>query len=124
MWPPPVPFDVVYAGAVLRHFGTQALEDEVGATWKDAFDPGGCVSAACAEYKAARDDRVAAKRARSQARYDDAPDTFDVLMTLPYIMVPREELKAMLRGAKEAAEAAEQRRVQEKIDTWRKQVKS
>jgi hypothetical protein len=44
------------------------------------------------------------------------PDTFDMLMTLPYIMVPRNELQAMLRGAKEKAEAEEQRRVQEKVN--------
>ena len=44
-----------------------------------------------------------------------------MLMILPYILVPRNELKMMLREAKEKAEAAEQRRVQEKVGTWMKQ---
>jgi len=35
-------------------------------------------------------------------------------------MVPRNELQAMLRGAKEKAEAVEQRHVQERVDTYSK----
>jgi hypothetical protein len=49
----------------------------------------------------------------------DEPDTLDML---PYILVPPNELQAMLRAAKEKAEAAEQRRVQDKVEAWNKQV--
>ncbi len=45
-----------------------------------------------------------------------------MLMTLPYIMVSPNELEMMFRVAKEKAEVAERRRVQEKVDTWMKQV--
>ena len=61
------------------------------------------------------------RRARHQAR-GAVPDTFDMLMTLPYSMVPRNELQAVLREAKEKGEAAEQKRVQEKVDAWMRQV--
>jgi hypothetical protein len=128
-WPPAILFDAVYAGAVHHHFGTQTLKDEVAATWKDTY-PGGVMTAAHADYKAITEERAAAtertqnqaqdRKARSKAR--SGPDTFDMLMTLPYIMVPRNELQAMLREAKEKAEATEQRRVQEKVDTWMKRI--
>jgi hypothetical protein len=51
----------------------------------------------------------------AKARYEaqGGPDTLDMLMTLPYIMVPRNKLPDMLRGAKAKAEATEQRHVQE-----------
>ncbi|KAJ3516063.1 hypothetical protein NLJ89_g1358 [Agrocybe chaxingu] len=130
-WPPPILFDAVYAGAVLHHFGTQTLKDEVAATWKDAFYPGGVMTAAHAGCNAITDERPdTAKRTQSQAQERaahreearGAPDAFDMLMTLPYIMVPRRELKATLREAEEKAKATEQRRVQEKVRTWRKQL--
>jgi hypothetical protein len=116
-WPPAILFDVVYAGAVLHHFGTQTLKDEVAATWKDT-------------YNVNTDERVAAaKRSRNQAeereaRYEASggPDTLDMLMALPYILVPRNELQAVMREAKEKAEANEQRRVQEKVNTWMNQM--
>lgn len=43
-----------------------------------------------------------------------------MLMILPYILIPPENLQTMFRQAEEKAEAAEQRRVEEKVDTWRK----
>ena len=113
-WPPTILFDAVYAGAVLHHFGTQTLKDEVTVTWKDI-------------YRVIVDEKsAAAKKVQKQereARYQAhaVPDAFDMLMTLPYIRVPREELQAVLREAEEQAEATEQRRVQEKVDTWRTQ---
>jgi len=133
-WPPAILFDAVYAGAVLHHFGTRTLTDEVAATWKDTFDPGGIMTAADAGYKGITDERAAtAERTQDQAQAREArheardaarvgPDTFDMLMILPYIMVPRNELKAMLGEAEEKAAAAAQRRVQEKVDTWMKQI--
>ncbi|KAF8954988.1 hypothetical protein BDZ97DRAFT_1861946 [Flammula alnicola] len=129
-WPPSILFDAVYAGAVLHHFGTQTLKDEVTVTWMDTFDPGGVMDQAHADHKVVTDARattvertqnqVQEHRARDEAR--PVPDTFDMLMALPYILVPREELQAMFRKAKEKAEVAEKRRVQEKVDTWNRQV--
>src|SRR5579863_5782211 len=62
---------------------------------------------------------------RMHSCHDEAPsdpDTFNMLMTLPYIMMPRDELCAMLREAKEKAEAREQGCVHEKVDNWMKQI--
>ncbi|CAA7269545.1 unnamed protein product [Cyclocybe aegerita] len=44
--PPNILFDAVYAGAVLNHFGTDALKAEFGATWQDVFYPNGIMTAA------------------------------------------------------------------------------
>ncbi|KJA21507.1 hypothetical protein HYPSUDRAFT_202865 [Hypholoma sublateritium FD-334 SS-4] len=94
------------------------LKDELNMTWKVTFKPGGV-----------KEESAAVERTRHQGqghseRYEarTAPDTFDMLMTLPYILVPRNELKAMLKEEKEKAEAAERRRVQEKVDSWMKQI--
>ncbi|KAF8886231.1 hypothetical protein CPB84DRAFT_1787723 [Gymnopilus junonius] len=53
---------------------------------------------------------------------DREPDTLDMLMTLPYILVPKDKLQATLREAREKAEAAERREVQEKVNAWARQV--
>lgn len=88
-WPPTILFDVVYASAVIRHFGTQTLVDEIAASWEDSFDPGGIMVAARIDYKVLADERAANAKRRmnhAQARHDarSGPD-----MTLPYILVPR-----------------------------------
>ena len=113
-WPPTILFDAVYAGAVLHHFGTQTLKDEVTVTWKDI-------------YRVIVDEKsAAAKKVQKQereARYQAraSPDAFDMLMVLPYIKVPQDDLEAAFREAEEKAEATEQRRVREKVDAWMKQ---
>ncbi len=111
-WPPPILFDAAYAGAVLHHFGTQTLKDEVAVTWKDIYRVDEISAAA---KKAQKQER----KARYQAQA--GPDTFDMLMTLPYIRVPRNELEAVFKEAEEKAQATEQRRAREKVDTWLKQ---
>ncbi|KAF8888174.1 hypothetical protein CPB84DRAFT_1733273 [Gymnopilus junonius] len=129
-WPPTILFDAVYAGAVLHHFGTQELKDVVSANWNDVFYPDGVMDQPHADYKKitysrAEDNRKKGKQAQERMmRYDahHGPDAFDTLMTLPYIMVPQNELKTMLREAKEKAEATEQKRVQEKVNAWNRQV--
>lgn len=88
------------------------------------------MTTAHADYKVIMDERAAtAERTQNQtqgrkAHYEarGGPDTFDMLMTLPYIMVPRNKLQAMLREATAKAEAMEHRRVEEKVDTWMKQI--
>lgn len=129
-FPPTILFDIVYAGVVLNHFGTTALKDGVAATWKGTFYPDGAVNAKHAEYKKIVDGRVADAGMKQNHDRDrgeryktrGVPDVFDMLLTLPYIMVPHNELQVMLREAKEHAEAAEQRQVQEKVDAWIKQT--
>jgi len=43
---------------------------------------------------------------------------------LPYIMAPPDELEATMREPRERAEAAELRRVEEKVEEWIKKVDS
>ncbi|KAF8070033.1 hypothetical protein FPV67DRAFT_1447890 [Lyophyllum atratum] len=129
-WPPAILFDAVYASAVLHHFGTQALKDKVTTTWTDTFYPGAVMDRAHVELKLITDaqdvisERSQKQAEERQARYDSraVPDTFDMLLALPYILVPRNELQVMLREANEKAAAAERRRVQEKVDIWNRRV--
>jgi hypothetical protein len=68
-WPTPILFDAVYAGAILHHFGTQMLKDEVGATWKETFYPHGIMITALADCKVITDDRAAtAERTQNQTQ--------------------------------------------------------
>jgi hypothetical protein len=131
-WPPAILFDAVYASTVLHHFGVQTLKEELAATWQDTFYPDGIMNQAQADQQAITNARAATMerkemqvqecQARADAHACTHPDTFDMLLALPYILVPRNELQAVLREAKEKAAAAEQRRVQEKVDTWSRQV--
>ena len=130
-WPPDILFDIVYAGAVLGHFSTPTLEDELSKGWKDTFYPG-VMSTTQADYKEITDERAAARerkekqaqerRARHEAHR--GPDVFDMLMIMPYVMVPRDQLEAVYSEARKKAEATEHRRVEEKVNTWAKQVAS
>lgn len=108
-WPPAILFDAVYACAVLHHFGTKAIKDEVAARWVQTFYPDGVT---CAERKQKRDQQ-------RQQRHDApaGPDALDLLMDLPYILVSPEARWAMWRAEEEKAEAAKQRQVQEKVET-------
>ena len=90
---------------------------------------GGVMTAAHADFADER--AITAERAQNQAQerkpcYEAlcGSGNLDMLMILPYILALRNELKMMLREAKEKAAAAEQRHMQEKVGTWMKQVTS
>ncbi|KAI9457611.1 hypothetical protein BJY52DRAFT_1426644 [Lactarius psammicola] len=100
--PPDVLFDAVYAGFVLHHFGTKGMKD--GAIIDEH---------STATRAKARDERRAKRR---------GPDNMNMLMAIPYLLVPSNELQAQMRAGGEQAEAAEQRRVQEKVKGWIEQV--
>lgn len=127
--PPAILFDAVYACAVLFHFGTKTLRDATTA-WTNAFSPSGVRTAANAEYKAITDTRAATQTKTDdeaqerQTRYEarSGPDIFDMLMAVPYALVPPEDLQRAVREAGGKVEAAEQRRVKEKVETWMKQI--
>ena len=125
-WPPSVLFDGVYAGAVLHNFGTQELKEAVTKNWRDTFYPGGIKTAADTAHEVTMGDKAAAMKrglneAQERQEHNEAhhvPDMFDMLLTLPYVLVP----PATLRAAKEKAEAMEQRRVRDEVDAWTSQV--
>jgi len=126
-FPPSIIFDAVYAGAVVFHFGTEKLR-EASTLWRNAFAPSGVRTAANTEYKAIIGQRVATETKTEdeaperQTRYEARSDLFDMLMGIPYLLVPPEDLQRVVREAEERAAAAEQRRVKEKVETWMKQI--
>lgn len=48
----------------------------------------------------------------------------DIFMAVSYILVPPNDLQSIVREAKEEAQEAERRRVQEKVEAWMKQINS
>lgn len=40
------------------------------------------------------------------------------ILAIPYLLVPPEELEAMWRAAREEEEAAEQKRVRDRVEEW------
>jgi len=129
-WPPDILFDIVYAGAILYHFSTRALKDELSESWKDTFYPGGVMAASQADHKVIIDERAAGnegtEKQERNARYEArrGPDLLDKLMILPYVKVPRSQLEAVYSEARTKRETMERRHVQEKVDAWAKQVAS
>jgi hypothetical protein len=130
--PPAILFNGIYAGAILHHYGTQALKDALAKTWRDMFYPGGVMDVAHFDEQAPPVDSLRTEISMQQnTAHDEAEassghglDMSDMLMVLPYVMVPPNELQAALRGAREVREAAELRHVQEKVDQWNRQVEN
>jgi hypothetical protein len=121
-WPPATLFDAVYASAVLFNFGIQELKDAVSKVWKDSFDSGEIMTGVGADHKVITDasERTLNQTQGCQEHYEahNGPDTFDILLALPYVLVS----SAMFREAKENAKAKEQRHVWDKVDAWCRQV--
>ena len=59
-------------------------------------------------------------RASGARENHSRPDTMDMSMAVPYILVPLNDLHGIVREA----EAAERRRAEEKVGTWRKEINS
>ena len=132
--PPAIIFDVVYASAVLRHFGTRTLKDVLSAAWKDTFYPHGIMSVAdSADQKEIIDARAAEVLKRNQRISErnscreidtshSGPDALDMIMFLPYAFLPKDDRDAMFRRAREKAEAAEKERLQDIVGPWARDV--
>lgn len=118
-WPPDIIFDLVYASAVLHHFATEQLKGEINHTFKDIFYPGGVMTAAQVEHKAKHREHY-----KHHCASQDAPDCFDMLMILPYVKVPPEQLRAVFREAQEKRAEREQKHVEEKVMAWAEDVAS
>jgi len=79
---PAIFFDAVYVSAVLHNFGTQEVKDVVTKVWKD---PGRIMTGADADHKVP--DEQTLNEAQEPYKADYGPDTFNVLLALPYIFV-------------------------------------
>ena len=123
-WPPAILFDAVYASAVLHHFGTQELKDEVSTNWMSTFyheeirnrDQVGHKEITKEETEKQAQERQQRRTSRT------AQDTLDILLYLSYMSVPPEKCQAMLKEAEEEAHAAERRSLEEKIESWNKRT--
>jgi hypothetical protein len=127
-WAPAILFDAVYAGAVLHNFGTKEIRDMITKSWKDTFYPGGIKTTTGADHKVTTDKQAATmctKRMLNQGQESQEhyevhyiPDVFDMLLALPYVLVP----PAALQAAKEKTDLAEQRCIRDKVDAWNTKI--
>jgi hypothetical protein len=71
---------------------------------------------------AAQEERRQVQKQKCNERFQTGKvtDTYDVFMHLPYVFVPRHKVEAALRKAREKAEAGERRRLNNKVDQWRR----
>ncbi|KAJ2918912.1 hypothetical protein MD484_g1500, partial [Candolleomyces efflorescens] len=116
-WPPDVLFDLVYANAVLYHFGTPELTQELNSEgWKDILCPDGILTGADHNYDSDLGSRTCTST--DGRATGTRPDRLDMIMALPYILVPPDELRAVLREKEERAEEVERRRVRERVGDW------
>lgn len=128
--PPDILFDAVYASFILHHFGTKRMKDGITKEWKDSLYSGSneVMTTAHTDNKAITDEHATTSERTQAQAWDErrakhhGPDTMDMVMALPYLLVPPNELQAEMRAAKEKAEAAEQRHVQERVEGWIRQV--
>lgn len=118
-WPPTILFDAVYASVVLQHFGTQTLKDVVSSTWDKVFYPSGVVNRAHADYYT---EEWKEKQRRKDEEALSRPDTFDMLLAIPYAFADQDKVDAYFRKVEQRAEQAEQRRAQDKVTAWLRQV--
>ncbi len=122
-WPTAFLFDAVYANAVLHHFGTQQLKDEVQKNWMSTFYPEKIKNRAQVGYKEITEGSEKQAQERQQRHTSrNTSDILDILLHLPYMSVPLEKRQAMLKEAEEQAHAAERRSLEEKIDSWKKRT--
>ena len=120
-WPPQLLFDVVYGATVLHEFGVPATKARVGQLWEELYYPRGGFDATTAEMDC---ERRRARKERAEAREPPRPDGFDLLMMIPYLGVPEEELQAYFAEGARRAEEEERRGVEAKVNGWREDVVS
>ncbi len=128
-WPPQILFDLVYASAVLVHFGTPQLREQFSLNgFKDQLYPQR-VAPTRAEYLASiekraqdelqtkmnRDERVTKRENRDL-------DAYDMITFLPYINLGAEKMLTMFKETEDRADAAERAASTKKVEQWRAHI--
>ncbi|KAH9039889.1 hypothetical protein EDB85DRAFT_1887295 [Lactarius pseudohatsudake] len=131
-FPPDILVNTVYAGFVLLHFGTESMKDSIR-TWKDTYSSNsthrevayGAITDECTTTTESCFPSVASTLQGTEGDYIPqlpllykADDLIGMVMAILYILVLPDEHLEMMRHAREGAEAAEQRHVQEKVEEW------
>ncbi|KAH8980090.1 hypothetical protein EDB83DRAFT_1433822 [Lactarius deliciosus] len=120
--PPNILFDAIYPGLVVLHFSTETTTRE----WKDTYSDG-----VMTRRRAAHGATTMRKTWKQVLDHDPhherrlrhrVTDSVDMVMAVPCCLVPPDEQQYMMRATREATEAAEQRRVQGKVEGWIRQV--
>ena len=114
-WPPDVLFEAVYGAVVLHEFGAEAARARVAEVWEEMYYPRGGFDATTAEMDVRR---RRARVQRAQARGPAKPDHFDLLMMVPYLAVPPEELRQHFADEERKAEEGQRRGVENKVNRW------
>ena len=125
-WPPAILFDAVYASAVLHHFGTQELKDEVSTNWMSTFYPEEIRNRDQVGHKEIT--KETEKQAQERQYFSHCSGHFgQSLSSAIYVGSTGEapgyvESSRGLKEAEEEAHAAERRSLEEKIEPWKKRT--
>ena len=135
-WPSDVLFDIVYAAAVLTHFGTSIHDDRTAwSTWTAQLYTD-CVSRyqhlidasakkRAEEEQALTPQQIADRRERYETRPGApiVPGSFDDIRADPlrfwWTFFPPEQVEAHIRRQEEKATAEERTKLEEKVTSWR-----
>ncbi|KAM5542414.1 hypothetical protein V8D89_003873 [Ganoderma adspersum] len=120
-WPPQVLFEVVYGATVLHEFGVPDVHARVAAIWDELYYPRGGFDATAAKMCV---QRRRARVRRNVARGPPRPDGFDLLMLIPYLGVPEDELREYFAEGARRAEEEKRKGAEEKVNGWRADVVS
>ncbi|KAI1782248.1 hypothetical protein LXA43DRAFT_906375, partial [Ganoderma leucocontextum] len=129
-WPPPILFEAVYGAVVLHKFGVEAAHARVAEAWEDLYYPCGGFEATAAKTGLRRR-RAHAQQAEAEAAAGGSPppptqkrDSLDLLLVVPYLAVPPNELGQYVADVERKAMVEERRSAEEKVNEWREGVPS
>ena len=116
-WPPAVLFDAGYAALVLKTFGVKASVDMVKSVWghRLTFDLD-LGTATERERMKQEEEKVRRKKSRP---LEAEPDFFDLVLMVPYMGVPPEQLDDMWEAEEKKREEHVQEESEAKVEEWR-----
>lgn len=130
-WPPNILFDTVYASALVNHFGSDELANETHLKWTDVVYPGGIKHRGLAELANLTQQRVEAEITRTTQRdqrverrkqREEQLDGLDILLCVPFMAVPPDQLEQTVKALEERAEVKVQEHSRSKVMEWMEYV--
>ena len=123
-WPPAVLFDAGYAALILETFGVKASVDMRKSVWGHQLTFGLDLGTSTArERMRLQEEKIRCANRLEQAQKGegaDEPDFFDLLMMVPYMAVPPEQLDEMWEAKRKRQEEHVQEKSEAKVPEWRR----
>ena len=130
-WPPTSLFEAIYASAIMCHFG--AVPVDLFKSWEKVFYEPDRTSNKCQHDQAdAKKENCKRQKTEQQQCYNEQQrhrdgggfDAFDVLMMIPFMVMPAEKARDYFDGCEKMAAEKEQEGLEVKVNSWREGVPS